>query len=271
MRDVIASHPAADRVPYDVNYVWRLGNEHFTHDELPESAATPDIANQIISYFDNTFSTGKPYLVEKTVSNCLRVPFVCKVFPKARFVHLVRDGRDVLESSYRQWIAGPDWRYVMRKAVQFPVLKAPAYAVSYARILMQKLTLRNQHVEHQRATWGPRYEGIDNDIKTKDLLEVCAIQWARSVDTAIDGLNQVAPEQVFTIRYEDFVESPLKSLAEIGKFIGLNPEPFQAIVRVQDISRQNLGKGLRNLNPEQVALVMPRIETTLRRLEYILK
>ena len=60
-------------------------------------------------------------LIEKTVSNALRVAYVNEVFPQARFIHLIRDGRDVTESAMRLWQAKPDWKSLRRKLLGMPL------------------------------------------------------------------------------------------------------------------------------------------------------
>src|SRR5260221_4458788 len=221
-RDVIARHPGVDRIPFDINYVWRFGNECYRHDELPSSALTPEIRSRLISYF-NQNSTGRPFLIEKTVSNCLRIPFVYAVFPDAIFVHLIRDGRDVVESVQRQWTARPDWRYVLEKARTFPILQAPGYALKYASTMLKRV-LRN--TERSAGTWGPRYQGIDEDVAHRDLIEVCAIQWVRSVEATLRDLAAVPADQVINVRYEDFVQNPQDQLKQIAARIGLDGSAY---------------------------------------------
>ncbi len=52
--------------------------------------------------------TGKPIWVEKTPKNVLRFGFVRRRFPRARIVHIVRDGRDVVCSLRRKPFAKID-------------------------------------------------------------------------------------------------------------------------------------------------------------------
>jgi len=51
------------------------------------------------------------HLVEKTPTHLFSIPLISEVFPEARFIHVVRDGRDVYVSvrqASRSW--APDWR-----------------------------------------------------------------------------------------------------------------------------------------------------------------
>ncbi|MDH5508429.1 MAG: sulfotransferase, partial [Anaerolineae bacterium] len=130
LRDIVSQHPDVEKIPYDINYIWRFGNEKLSHDELTPSLLTPQIIKRIRQQFE-TYHAGRSILIEKTVSNCLRIPFVAAVFPQAKFIHLIRHGEDVVESAYRQWIAPPDWNYIFEKARTFPLLETPGYALRY--------------------------------------------------------------------------------------------------------------------------------------------
>ena len=42
-------------------------------------------------------------VVDKSPRNSLKIPFLLEIFPKARFIHMVRDGRDVTLSISKEW------------------------------------------------------------------------------------------------------------------------------------------------------------------------
>ncbi len=259
VRDIIASHPEVGKVPYDVNYIWRLGNERLTHDELTPDLLTPmnkfHIRRQV-----EAFGNGKICLIEKTVSNCLRVPFVSTIFPEAKYIHLVRNGEDAIESAYRQWIAPTDWKYILKKAESFPLLKAPGYAFGYAKRILGRLLLRDRR---KLGTWGPRYRGIDEDVITKDLIEVCSIQWARSVEKAIESLSEIPSERVHHLNYESFVTDPQHHLQKIARFCGIDPEPYCDKQLLQQISQGNIGRGRKSLSADQYSIVQHYVTQTM--------
>jgi hypothetical protein len=264
IRDLIALHPQIDRVPYDVNYIWRLGNEKLPHDALAVDDLTSKIQARIKKRIQG-FSKGSPFLIEKTVSNSLRIPFVEAVFPQAVYIHLFRNGWDVTESAYRKWSSPRSWNYILKKALQYPLLDAPGYAFDYANtVLKQSLGL----ADPRRGTWGPRYPGIQNDMINRSLLEVCAIQWASSVNYALDGINQVHPKRVITIRYEMFVRQPLQHLEDIAGFLGIDGGLYAQLLEPSRVTFAYVGKGKRSLTAEQQIMVAPHIQSTLELLEY---
>lgn len=263
VRDIIAGHPLIDKVPYDVNYIWKFGNEDLTHDELQVGRLNDKIRKKIIQSISRS-STGAPYLIEKTVSNCLRVPYVATVFPNAKFLHLVRNGFDAVESVFRQWNAPPNLKYILQKTFTFPLLDAFSYGVFYGSTVIKKLI-----ASHTKSTWGVRYNGIDEDVRDKSLLEVCAIQWSRSVSGALNGLDNVPSQQKLTIQYEDFVVDAYSILEEVADFIDCDPAPFLQCLNLSTIRKSEIGKGMRSLNPAQIQSLFPLMERELQLLSYI--
>jgi hypothetical protein len=266
LRDLIAEHPDVDKVPYDVSYIWRIGNEAVTHDELSAELLTPQIRQRILRRL-GAFSSGATFLIEKTVENCVRVPYVQAVFPNARYIHLIRDGRDVVESVYREWTRPPDWGYILKKVRTYPLIDAFDYAMSYAGSTLRKVIAQDR--TQLSNPWGTRYRGIHEDLVTKDLLEVCTIQWARSVSESLAALERLPTERVLTIRYEDFVQNPGDYLRQVAQFAGFDPSPYSRLPALENVSQENIGKGFRCLTTQQQNLVLSHLQDTLELLGYI--
>jgi hypothetical protein len=259
VRDSLALDTHIAKVPYDINYVWRFGNEDLDHDELDAASLTPAIVARIRGHLAG-FTGDRRFLVEKTVSNCLRVPFVAGVLPDARYVHLVRDGRDVAESVVRQWHAKPDWAAVARKARAFPLLRAPGYATRYAAATFRRATGR----VNGQTIWGPRYAGMVADLAAEDLLTVCSRQWTRCVELAMEGLATVEPERVHTVRFEEFVCDPGTALKQLGSFLEIDFTPATIDQVVNTVSPAYIGKG-RSLfagvgQPQAIAALTPGLD-----------
>lgn len=217
LRDLLAQAPCAACVPYDINYVWRYENAGRADDEFSAADCTPKIRMFItqtipaIARFDPTVHTA---IVEKTVSNCLRIPFVEQVLPDAKYVVLVRDGRAVTESAMRMWREKPQWAGIVEKLKTMP-LRNYSYVAWFAGNYVSGLLKGRQGGE----VWGPRYKGILDDVASEPLAFVCARQWSRSVDAAEAALAAIPESRRFTIRYEDLVSGP-KALAELVDWLG---------------------------------------------------
>ncbi len=252
LRDLLAEHPDVGAVPFDVNYLWRLGREDQGDDSL-----CPPLASQARMAVERELAkAGGVVVVEKTVSNCLRVPAIAAAFPEADFVMLVRDGLDVTESALRQWQAPIDFRYSIKKALDFPWLRAPGYALKHLRSSL----LRTRSTT--TTTWGPRYEGIDDDVASLPLIETCARQWSASITQACLGFEQ-AEIRPLLVRYEELVADPLSVVNRIHAMNDL--EPVRAIERT--VKSAEVGKGRRSLSGDDLDLIRPVIDRATARLD----
>lgn len=218
VRGVLASADDYLATPFDANHIWRIGNAASADDQLAPASISDRTARTIReALWKLAAPDGVPdgaVLVEKTVSNSLRPDFVERVLPGARYVFLVRDGRDVVESTYRMWLEPPDAGGLMRKLASLP-LKALPYAAWYgANMAMGKLRGRGV------AIWGVRYRGIARDLERLTVPEVCAHQWRACVESTVEFAGSVGPSRIVRLHYEDIVRNPA-ALDPIADFLGL--------------------------------------------------
>lgn len=203
LRDVLAHGDGLKAVPYDVNYIWRYGAEGARDDVLDPNRLT---ANRVafirrnLSKIAGAQDTDR--IIEKTVSNSLRVAFVDRIFPEAQFIHLIRDGRDVAESAMRQWRAPPDAGMLWQKLRGMPIASAD-YALWFGANFVRGLFSARKGGR----VWGPRFPDIETFASQHSLAAVCARQWVESVEAATVGLSMLprAAERVHLVKYEDLV------------------------------------------------------------------
>jgi hypothetical protein len=84
---------------------WAPLSEYIEEDELIRTSR---------SFADSVFSallrkTGRTRYVDHTPWYALQMDFISLLFPEAKFIHLIRDGRDVALSLNRAYEAGYDW------------------------------------------------------------------------------------------------------------------------------------------------------------------
>jgi len=263
LRDALATATGAGAVPYDIGYVWRAGAGPHADDVLDPTELTPRMRDFIVGFVDK-YAAGHPSaVVEKTVGNTLRVPYVVRVLPDAAFVHLIRDGVDVAESTFRQWREPADYRYLAQKVRHFPLRMAPTYGRRYVASLLRRSVAGDGRV----TTWGPRYPGIENDLAQVDLLTVCARQWRESVERARRGFRDAAIS-VVEVRYEDLVAHPEAELGRVSEFCGLPASEASLSAAAAKIEPGRSGTGSRALEPTEMAQLDVEIGTLLVDLGY---
>lgn len=261
LRDTLATHPDVASVPFDINFVWKYGNEKINHDEL-----TPDMAFEKNSYFIRkylqNYAGSVPLLIEKTVSNTIRVPFVDKILPEAKYIHIIRDGKDVVESVYRQWGTIPPKGYLLAKLKSFPFINGFQYGCNYFMDLARiKLTGKGK----EDYVWGVKYPGYENDLKNCDTFEFCAHQWAYCVQRSLNDFSQIDKNRQLTIRYENFVVNPQEEIRKISRFLEISSfDHFD----LSNIRKDNIGKSVRNISDEAWSKILPIIQPGLEALGY---
>jgi len=232
----------------EINYIWRYGNRSEPTDEFPASLARSEVIDFIRSRFADIArrqgtaqGSVSPIVVEKTCANSLRVPFIDAVLPEARYLYLVRDGRDVINSVMQRWKAPLDLRYIAAKARYVPVTDLPYYAGSYALNRLKKLRSK----EGALSVWGPRFQGMQDIAAKEDLRAVCAAQWARCIEKSDQAFENIASNRVLRIHYEDFVKSPVENLEAVAAFVERPISTEDAARAAAEVRVGSVGKGSR--------------------------
>jgi hypothetical protein len=266
LRDVLTQLPGFGTWPCDeINYIWRHGNVRHPDDELSPQQATPRVRRYIRRAFERLAAVyGLTDVVEKTCANSLRVGFVDAVLSDARFIRIVRDGRDVVVSAEARWTARLVLPYIARKARYVPLKDMPYYG---SRYLWNRL-YRLLSAEARLAFWGPRMAGLQQALQRHGLDQVCALQWKRCVDRAEHDLSLLPAHRVHRLRYEDFVERPAAELGRIVDFLGV-PMPSNAAALVRRVSRTSVGQWREKIDESTRRSIEAMIGDSLRAHGYV--
>ena len=266
LRDLLVRLPGVATWGCDeINYVWRHGNAGHPNDEFGPELATSRVQWFIRGAFDREARrAGCRWLIEKTCANSLRVSFVDRVIPDAKYIFLTRDGRDVVASARKRWTAPLDVRYVAKKARYVPKTDLPYYAARYFGNRMYRLVSGSKRL----AFWGPQFAGIQNMLPTHSLEQVCASQWARSVARSIEAFDAMQPERVHSIRYERFVTLPREELERLIAFLGMDVQSTLLDEAVSGVKTQSVGVWRRELPPDVIADIEPILHDQLIACDY---
>ena len=249
-------------------YVWSWGNNYKPNDVLTEQDAKPHITRHIRARFE-TFvrSQGKHRLFEKTPSNCLRLSFIHAVFPEAKVIHLLRDGRSVFTSAsdlmesgfYRSDKLTSRFCEMLRET---PVREWPAHWPKIRETLSCKL------MSKPLPYWGPRPEGWQDWLSESPQI-ILAKQWAATaMQAAIEG-EKLPQKQYARFRYEDLIAYPEETLTAMMTFANLS-ESQQLI----DYAKSTVFSGKKQrkwkdvLAQETMMEIRPHLQPALESLGY---
>jgi hypothetical protein len=122
----------------------------------------------------------KPYLVVKDPRDSIRIDSLNRLFPKAKFIHIIRDGRDVVAS--------------MMKTFENTIYYLPGEKWPHVRI--------------------PNYKNLlDNPSHIK-----AAIQWSYCIETSLKQLQKIEKERQLSFYYEDLLDHPKTIIEKIVRF-----------------------------------------------------
>lgn len=261
LRDILCRFNGVGTWPCDeINYIWRHGNVRYPSDEFTPVMVTPSVRQYIRKWFDDLAEgMDLDFIIEKTCANSLRVDFLGRVFPEAKYIFIVRNGVDVVSSAVKRWKASLDVPYVLKKIHFVPWCDLPYYAFCYLGNHVYRLFSSDKRL----SSWGPRLHGMGRILKEHSLEEVCAIQWKRCVDTAAESFVLMPPEKFIQIRYEDLVQNPRVILEKIVCFLNVPFVNPQLEASVAGVFSGSVGKGHMELGPERLERVRSIVENTL--------
>jgi len=216
--DVLSKHPD---IAYwiEPKYIWKYKNPNLKNDFRYAKEASEKVSTYIkLKFLKIVIKSDKKRFLEKTPSNCFRVPFINEVYKDAVFLNIIRDGRDVSMSAYKKWTTKHDKSAYKRRLTlnEIPLVDLPFYIFNFIKLLIFQWFFPGKLKE-----WGPMSPLIIEYAK-KSVEEACAIQWKQSTEVSILELQKIDQSRVFTFKYEDFLKSPDKILDEIFKICKLS-------------------------------------------------
>lgn len=279
-----------DELPGVVNwfepyFVWDRYFRDAPSDLRGEDAATEEVAAYIRWAFENyRRARGAELVVGKAPRNCLKLPFINAIFPEAKYVILLRDGRETILSIYRKWqkraqvLENPStwgklkgsWDMVRESVMYQPLIRHRLQFLAF-HLGPPSQWLRGRFISitrwKGRPGWGPQFAGWQELFGHIPLLEFCAHQWMNCVTEVLRHQPSLPAERCMQIRYEEFTADPRNNLKAIADFLEVEfPDRFME--QIPTINGNNNSKWRTNFNPEELRRIGPIIGDTLITLGY---
>jgi hypothetical protein len=249
---------------YEPVGMWLYADPSRDHDEFDQRDATGRVKRYVRRQFlKYQAEHGGRRIIEKTPHNILRLGYVREIFPDAHFLYIVRHPLSFVSSVELKWQRPAGSKRILTRIKSTPVTQIPFYLKRFLNQQWHNRILRRKYL----SVWGPRYKGIQQDVKEQDMLTVIARQWARATRKAEQDLALFDEGQVFRLRYEDFVENPVDYLQRICRHCDVEMTD-DMVDYVRATVRTDRQDKWQRFDAGQLARIIPELSEEMKRNGY---
>ena len=265
LRDILSQLPNYTTWDCDeINPIWRHGNINHPNDVFSAEMAHPNAIKYIRKQFSKIAKKNKVQnVIEKSCANSLRIPFINKILPEAKYIFIYRDGRDATASASLRWKAPFELGYTLKKMKYLPLTDIPYYGFKFGVNRIKQFFSKDKKL----AFWGLNLENMQTKIANRSLYEISALQWKEATEKANKDLKKIDSKKVYKISYEKFVTNPLEELSKILDFLAVK-ENIDTTSLTQNVSSKSIGKYKKQLSKEELIKVEKIINQTLIDFDY---
>lgn len=157
---------------------------------------------------------GKARYLDDLAYHAVRLPFVHRVLPEARIVHVVRDPATAIpEMAY--WWGRPSETLAAALARKGRSLRLRTLPRLGLRFLRNSLHARRRG---RPAAWGPRVPGLSEFAASHGPAEVAAFQWQKMMEIALADLERLPRDRWIEVRYERLLADPRGEAKRLAHF-----------------------------------------------------
>jgi Sulfotransferase domain. len=202
--------------------------------DLVAADVTPRVRHQLHRVFGRMLTRQRDRILIK-LTGWSRIGFLNEVFPDAKFIHIVRDGRAVASSylhinewQWRGWYGPASWRY-------------------------GPLSPEDQ------TAW---------EASGRSFIALAGIQWRMHTRAIEIARARIDPARFLELRYEDYCADPLEACRRVTDFAELERAPaFERHVQSAKITDMT-NRYRKDLSPEQVLMLTNLLRADLVRYGY---
>ncbi|HMN75637.1 MAG TPA: sulfotransferase [Burkholderiaceae bacterium] len=216
-------------------------------------AAAPEHRTAALRYFYQRLGAG--WVLDKTCINVMRIPYLHRLFPQARFVFIQRDGRDNISSMMDGWRVGrSDGRFELSQ---------------FFGLFPEPVAINNGEFKEWSFFLAPGWRQYNH----ASLEEVCAFQWISANRMALEAKKAIPAAQWVHLRYEDIFERPVEMFRAVFAQLRV-PFTTDLQARCANLQPTSVVSGTpkkqkwKEHNPQAVERVLPMIAPLMREMGY---
>lgn len=255
--ETLAAAPQFVSFGWEIPQFWNSLHGPLTNGWHSEAAgaddARPAHRAAALRYFYQRLGAG--WVLDKTCINVMRIPFLYRIFPKAKFVFIQRDGRDNISSMMDGWRMGrTDGRFELSQFFgPFP----------------EPVAINGGEFKEWAFFLAPGWRKYNH----ASLEEACAFQWISANRLALDAMKIIPPEQWIHLRYEELFERPVEMFRSAFERLDI-PFTEEMRTRCTNLRPTSVVRGVpkrqkwRENNPAAVGRILSTIRPLLVELGY---
>ena len=283
--ELLDKHPQLSQW-YEPYFIWDRSFRMAPHDERTAADASGRIKEQIFKDFARYRKNKRcQALIEKSPRNSLKISFILEIFPDAKFIHLLRDGRDVTLSIHKEWqrrmriVRDPDskgrFNYFKALSVLKKFLARQTFMQDKIRALwfethghfLNNSKQLNKIRWNGEIGWGPRFKNWQTVYANSSLLQFNAHQWSGCVECIQRDWKLIQRQNRLILRYEDLITNPVIKINEILDFIGVKSSSA-FLESLPELKAGNYGKWKSEFTQSQIAEIHSILTPLLLKLGY---
>jgi Sulfotransferase family len=263
------------------NFVWDHYFRDYPDDVRTEKDYNEIVKNQIIRDFR---SYQKHYrgkvIIDKTPRHTLKIPFIQKIFPKGKFIHIIRDPRDSVLSFYikRKLLKdrlGPKNGNIFKSFAEF---KDFIHAKKLIRHKIRAVWFEthfspNKKKHYNSLRWngnveeGPRFKKWEEVYNNSSLLEFISHQYLESINAVESAKKNVSESKYYELRYEDLITNTEKEMKDLFNFLEIKLED-NYFDKIPEIKNSNYTKWKKGFSEQELQTLKPILYDKALELNY---
>ena len=280
LENMLSCHPKIAEW-YEPYYLWERYFSVKENDIWEEKQLTGHVERALHREF-HIFSkkAKKPIVLDKSPYHAFNLRIINRIFPHAKWIHILRDGRDVCLSMHKEWVKRshivkkrdfPGMFYTaFRMLKRQPFVRYKLMAILYevkSVASFNPLKYLNKSRWNGIMGYGPRFEGWQDYLGNHSPLEFSAMQWVKSIEAVRKDWALLPEENRTEVRYEDLLTFPEDILRDILKMLGVDfsPDYFHLIA---SIKRNNTDKWGKAFTDRQIKMIRPILTPLIDELGY---
>ena len=215
--------------------LWEIGSGSRPDDRRLADEATEPLCREIRSICEQVVSrSGRQRYLDDLAYHALRVPFIHRVLPEARIIHVIRNGEECIPEMLFGWTHKDTFsRAISRRARHINFKTLPRLALRFLRNYVRSRVLG------RRESWGPRVPGLGEFAASHSPAQIAAYQWLIMVRIAREDLAKLPHERWLEIRHDQLLADPRGQSRRISEFCQVR-DPCAVIDHAQRLIDPNL-------------------------------